>query len=85
MTDIVERLRDRNVPLNAAIINEAADEIERLRNVAQAARDAFIAGFEAFPGPRGSWDREKIKQDAELEWLKYSTALSSAQCGDVAE
>jgi len=39
------------------------------------AREAFIAGFEAFPGPTGCWDREKIRKNAESQWLKYSAAL----------
>lgn len=42
----------------------------------EAQRAAFIAGYEAFPGPKGCWDRAKISQSAAAEWEKHAVALT---------
>ena len=39
--------------------------------------EAFIAGFEAFPGPDGQWDRKKIRAKAERKAVEYVAALNS--------
>jgi hypothetical protein len=42
-------------------------------------KEAFAAGFEAFPGPTGCWDREKIKLQARAEAAKYASSIPSTQ------
>lgn len=86
--DEIERLEfefersDQSAKRLGAKWKEAADEIDRLRNQLDQAKAAqlaaFIAGYEEFPGPTGSWDRAKISKQAKM----YGERYLAAQSGD---
>ncbi len=72
MTDIVERLRNRNIPYGAnELMDNAADEIEQLRSKAQATEiEQLRAEIDEWSHRAKTAETRLSKQNVEIERLR---------------
>lgn len=89
MSDIVERLRDRNNPNRAArcVRDDAADEIERLREwqrqmVEKAASGGVLDGYRELAGKLAERDAEIDRLRGQLQVIgdQYAGAVTERDC-----